>query len=205
MLSPFHCVWLFATLWTIAHQAPLIHAILQARILEWLPCPPPGDLSNPGIKPASPALQADSLLLSHRGRELLLHSDYQTLLSKRIIILQNIFYLPSLKTLLSNRKKKKKRKTIYRATTVLAARESPSGIKFLVFPVNVKEYIWISNKKILVRGVYVKTDKCGKIKKAEEWTEGKRHGFGLWLAFPWSSGVKSSACQQMESYPGPES
>ena len=110
MLSPFHCVWLFATLWTIAHQAPLIHAILQARILEWLPCPPPGDLSNPGIKPASPALQADSLLLSHRGRELLLHSDYQTLLSKRIIILQNIFYLPSLKTLLSNRKKKKKKK-----------------------------------------------------------------------------------------------
>ena len=26
-----------------------------------LPCPPPGDLSNPGIKPGSPALQADSL------------------------------------------------------------------------------------------------------------------------------------------------
>ena len=31
-----------------------------------LPCPPPGDLSDPGIKPGSPALQADSLLLSHR-------------------------------------------------------------------------------------------------------------------------------------------
>ena len=26
-----------------------------------LPCPPPGDLLNPGIKPRSPALQADSL------------------------------------------------------------------------------------------------------------------------------------------------
>jgi len=25
------------------------------------PCPPPGNLSNPGIKPRSPALQADSL------------------------------------------------------------------------------------------------------------------------------------------------
>ena len=132
------CVWLFAARWTIAHRAPLMHAILQARTLEWLPCPPPGDLANPGIKPASPALQADSLLLSHRGRELLFHSDYQTLLSKRIITLQNIFYLPSLKTLLSNRKKKK-RKTIYRATTVLTARESPSGIKFLVFPVTVKQ------------------------------------------------------------------
>ena len=27
-----------------------------------LPCPPPGDLPNPGIKPRSPTLQADSLL-----------------------------------------------------------------------------------------------------------------------------------------------
>ena len=27
-----------------------------------LPGPPPGDLPNPGIKPGSPALQADSLL-----------------------------------------------------------------------------------------------------------------------------------------------
>ena len=30
-----------------------VHGILQARILEWLPCPPPGDLPDPGIKPAS--------------------------------------------------------------------------------------------------------------------------------------------------------
>ena len=33
-----------------------------------LPCPPPGDLPNPGIEPTPPALQADSLLLSHQGR-----------------------------------------------------------------------------------------------------------------------------------------
>ena len=32
-----------------------------------LPCPPPGDLPNPGIKPTSPALQVDSLPLSHQG------------------------------------------------------------------------------------------------------------------------------------------
>ena len=30
-----------------------IHGILQARILEGLPCPPPGDLPNPGIEPVS--------------------------------------------------------------------------------------------------------------------------------------------------------
>ena len=46
------------TLWTVAHQAPLSMGILQARILE-CPCPLLGDLSNPGIKPWSPALQAD--------------------------------------------------------------------------------------------------------------------------------------------------
>ena len=39
-----------------------IHGILQAGILERLPFPSPGDLSNSGIKPGSPALQADSLL-----------------------------------------------------------------------------------------------------------------------------------------------
>ena len=36
--------------------------ILQARILEWAAFPSPWDLPNPGIKPGSPALQADSLL-----------------------------------------------------------------------------------------------------------------------------------------------
>ena len=30
-----------------------VHRILQARILEGLPCPPPGDLLDPGIKPSS--------------------------------------------------------------------------------------------------------------------------------------------------------
>ena len=30
-----------------------VHGILQARILEWLPLPTPGDLPNPGIEPAS--------------------------------------------------------------------------------------------------------------------------------------------------------
>ena len=40
---------------------------LQARILEWAAMPPPGGLPDPGIEPVSPALQVDSLLLSHRG------------------------------------------------------------------------------------------------------------------------------------------
>jgi len=32
-----------------------------------VPFPPPGDLPHPGIEPTSPALQADSLPLSHQG------------------------------------------------------------------------------------------------------------------------------------------
>ena len=39
MLSHFSCVQLFATLWTVAHQAPLSMGILQARILEWVAVP----------------------------------------------------------------------------------------------------------------------------------------------------------------------
>ena len=38
-----------------------VHGILQARKQEWLPCPPPGDLPDPGIEPRSPALQVASL------------------------------------------------------------------------------------------------------------------------------------------------
>ena len=38
-----------------------VHGIFQARVLEWIPFPSPGDLPEPGIEPGSPALQADTL------------------------------------------------------------------------------------------------------------------------------------------------
>ena len=38
-----------------------VHGILQARILEWVTIPFPGYLLDPGIKPSSPTMQADSL------------------------------------------------------------------------------------------------------------------------------------------------
>ena len=53
---------LFANLWTAALQTPLSKGFSRQEYQSGLPCPPPGDLSNPGIKPGSPALQADSLL-----------------------------------------------------------------------------------------------------------------------------------------------
>ena len=45
-----------------------VHGILQARILEWVPFPSTGDLPNPGIKPRSPSLQADSLPAKLQGK-----------------------------------------------------------------------------------------------------------------------------------------
>ena len=39
MQSHFSCVWLFATLWTIAHPVSFVHRILQARILECIVMP----------------------------------------------------------------------------------------------------------------------------------------------------------------------
>ena len=56
------------TPWTVAHQAPLSMAILQARILEWVAISFSRDLPNPGIEPRSPALQAHSLLTELRGK-----------------------------------------------------------------------------------------------------------------------------------------
>ena len=45
-----------------------IHGISQARNLEWVAIPSPGDLPNPGLKPRSPALQADFLPSEPQGR-----------------------------------------------------------------------------------------------------------------------------------------
>ena len=52
---------LFVTPWTVAHQAPLSMGFFRREYWSGLPFPSTGDLPNPGIKPGSPALQADSL------------------------------------------------------------------------------------------------------------------------------------------------
>ena len=54
-------VWLFATPWTVACQAPLSMEFSRQKYWSALPFPSPGDLPNPGIEPRSPVLQADSL------------------------------------------------------------------------------------------------------------------------------------------------
>ena len=67
MLSRFSCVQLCATLWNVAPQAPPSMGFSGQEYWSGLPCPPPGDLPDAGIKPTSPAFQEDSLLLGHQG------------------------------------------------------------------------------------------------------------------------------------------
>ena len=50
------CVWLFATLWTVARQAPLSTGFPRQEYWSGLPFPPPGDLPDSGTEPTSPAL-----------------------------------------------------------------------------------------------------------------------------------------------------
>ena len=52
MLRHFSRVLLFATLWTVSCQAPLSMGFSWQEYCG-LPCPPPGDLPDPGIEPAS--------------------------------------------------------------------------------------------------------------------------------------------------------
>ena len=67
MLVHFSRVQLFVILWTIVHQSPLSMGFSRHEYWSGLPCPPPGDLPDPKIKPESAALQVDSLPLSHWG------------------------------------------------------------------------------------------------------------------------------------------
>ena len=71
VLSRFSHVPLFATVWTVARQAPLSMGFSRQEYWSGLPLASPGDLPDPGIKPASPvspALQAGSLTTEPLGK-----------------------------------------------------------------------------------------------------------------------------------------
>ena len=60
-------VRLFATPWTVAYQSPQSMEFSRQEYWSVLPCLPPGDLPDPGIKPVSPSLK-DRFSLSHLER-----------------------------------------------------------------------------------------------------------------------------------------
>ena len=53
VLSRFSRVQLFVTPWTAARQAPQSRGVSRQESWSGLPCPPPRDLPDPGIKHAS--------------------------------------------------------------------------------------------------------------------------------------------------------
>ena len=56
-----------ATPRTVALQAPLSIGFPRQEYWSGSPFPSPGNLPNPGIKPKSPSMQVDILLLTHQG------------------------------------------------------------------------------------------------------------------------------------------
>ena len=64
-------VWLFANPWTVAYQVPPSMGFSRQEYWSGLPFLSPGGLPHPGIKPRSPAFQADALTLSHQGSQCL--------------------------------------------------------------------------------------------------------------------------------------
>jgi len=63
----FSCVWIFDTPWTVAQQAPLSIGFPRQKYWNRFSFPTPEDLLDPGIKPPSPLLRADSLPLHYQG------------------------------------------------------------------------------------------------------------------------------------------
>ena len=79
VLSSFSHVQLFATPGTVVWQTHLSMRFSKQKYCSGLPCPPSGNLPNPGIEtmsPVSPALQADSSLAEPPGRPLLSSTPY---------------------------------------------------------------------------------------------------------------------------------
>ena len=64
VLSRFSHVHLIVTLWTVAHQPSLSMGFFRKEYWSGLPCPPPGDLPDPGIEPVSLALAGGLFTIS---------------------------------------------------------------------------------------------------------------------------------------------
>ena len=101
-LGRFSRVWLFATPWTVARQAPLSMAFSRQEYLSGLPHPPPGHPPRPGVKPAtlmSPTFASGFFTTSaiskpciwkmiwfklHQTTSLKFGKDWNTLLAKEV-------------------------------------------------------------------------------------------------------------------------
>ena len=84
VLSRFSHTRLFATPWTVACQAPLSTGFPRQEYWSGLPFPSPGDLSDPGMEPMSPALAGKFFTSESPGKPLVI------ILVSRLVCLQQI-------------------------------------------------------------------------------------------------------------------
>ena len=77
------CVRLFGTLWTVGYQASPSMGFSRQGYWSGLPFSSPGDLPDPGIKPRSPALEADALT-SEPPEVFAFHTSYMKSISRNI-------------------------------------------------------------------------------------------------------------------------
>ena len=91
ILSHFSRVWLFATLWTVAFQAPLSIGLSRQGYYSGLPCPPPENLPDPGTEPTVSAGRFFRLL-SHRGSPGFLKIYYPKLMDGFIKVLHILIH-----------------------------------------------------------------------------------------------------------------
>ena len=85
-----------ATPWTVARQAPLSVGFSRQEFWSGLPFPTPGDLSNPGIEPespASPALAGRSFITEPPGKPISLVLPYNVPLKYKLFYFLNLFVL----------------------------------------------------------------------------------------------------------------
>ena len=75
------CVQLFCDPLAVARWAPLSMGFSRQEYWSGQPCPSPGDLPNPGIKPRTPTLWADSLPTEPPWKHNYIMLDYQLLAS----------------------------------------------------------------------------------------------------------------------------
>ena len=97
-VSHFSHVRLFATLWTVACQAPLSMRFSRREYWSGLSCPPPGYLPDPGdlpdpriepTSPVAPALPVNSLLLSHQGSP----NEQVVVFQREVMVLRHCFIM----------------------------------------------------------------------------------------------------------------
>ena len=84
-----------ATPWTVNCQASLSMEFSRQEYWSGLPCPPPGDLPNPGMEIRSPASQVDSLPTKSPGKPNLVASPNPSGSSSRHRHVQILLNLPS--------------------------------------------------------------------------------------------------------------